>query len=85
MEAWARIAGHRHPIGREEYEEGGEFEGDDEGRRMDNNPACPDILAVSVYDTNPVHMLSTVAKSVVWTKKTRMVWDGKAKTEMAHL
>jgi hypothetical protein len=53
--------------------------------RMDNNPACPDILAVSVYYTTPVHMLSTVVESVVWTKKTRMVWEGKAKTEMAHL
>jgi len=53
--------------------------------RMQNNPACPDILAMSVYDTKPVHMLSTVAESVVWTKKTRKVWDGKAKTEMAHL
>ena len=53
--------------------------------RMQNNPACPDILAVSVYDTKPVHMLSTVAESVVWTKKTRKVWAGKAKTEMAHL
>ena len=53
--------------------------------RMQNNPACPDILAVSVYDTKLVHMLSTVAESVVWTKKTRKVWDGKAKTEMAHL
>ncbi len=59
--------------------------GTTQAARMDNNPACPDILTVSVCDTTPVHMLSTVMESVVWTKKMRMVWDGKAKTEMAHL
>ena len=53
--------------------------------RQVDNPACPDILAMSVYDTKPVHILSTAAESVVWTTKTRTVWDGRAKTEMKFL
>ena len=37
--------------------------------------ACPDLLAVSVYDTKPVHILSNVAKCVKWIVKEREVWS----------
>jgi hypothetical protein len=37
--------------------------------------ACPDLLAVSVYDTKPVHILSTVAECVKWIVKEREVWS----------
>jgi len=37
--------------------------------------ACPDLLAVSVYDTKPVHILSIVAKCVKWIVKEREVWS----------
>jgi hypothetical protein len=40
-----------------------------------DDPSCPDLLAVSVYDTKPVHMLSTVADCVEWIKKERKVWS----------
>jgi hypothetical protein len=43
--------------------------------RLANFPGCPDILAVSTYNTKPVHILSTVAESVEWIAKERKVWD----------
>ncbi len=35
--------------------------------RMEENPTFPDILAVSVYDTKPVHILLTAADLVVYS------------------
>jgi hypothetical protein len=43
--------------------------------RLHNSDACPDLFAVSVYDTKPVHILSTAADCVEWIEKTRKVWD----------
>jgi hypothetical protein len=43
--------------------------------RLANFPGCPNMLAVSPYDTKPVHILSTVAESVEWIAKERKVWD----------
>ena len=40
-----------------------------------NYAACPNLLAVSVYDTKPVHILSTVAECVEWIVKEREVWS----------
>ncbi len=51
-------------------------------KELDANETPPPL---PVTLTVVVSMLSTVTESVVWTKKTRMVWDGKAKTEMEHL
>ena len=35
----------------------------------------PQLLAVSVYDTKPVHFLSTIEESIEWVPKTRQVWN----------
>jgi hypothetical protein len=43
--------------------------------RLHNSDQCPDLFAVSVYDTKPVHILSTVAECVEWIVKERKVWD----------
>jgi hypothetical protein len=32
--------------------------------KLHNSDACPDLFAVSVYDTKPVHILSTAANCV---------------------
>jgi hypothetical protein len=42
--------------------------------KLHNSDACPDLFAVSVYDTKPVHILSTAAESVEWIVKERKVW-----------
>jgi hypothetical protein len=34
--------------------------------RLHNSDECPDLFAVSVYDTKPVHILSTAAECVEW-------------------
>ena len=49
--------------------------------------ACPNLLAVSVYNTKPVHILSTVAKCVEWIVKERKVWSDRIqkKTMMKYL
>ena len=43
--------------------------------RLDNLPGCPSMLAVSTYNTKPVHILSSVTESVKWIAKKREVWD----------
>jgi len=43
--------------------------------RLIDDPKCPDLLAVSVYDTKPVHMLSTSEESIEWITKRRKIWD----------
>ena len=35
---------------------------------------CP-LLAVSVYDTKPVHFLTMCTNKVEWVTKRRLVWD----------
>jgi Transposase IS4 len=36
---------------------------------------CKDLLAVSVYDTKPVHFLSMVSETIKWVEKERTVYD----------
>ncbi len=43
--------------------------------RLHNYDACPDLFAVSVYDTKLVHILSTAADCIEWIVKTWKVWD----------
>ena len=38
-------------------------------------PLLPFLVAVSIYDTNPVHFLLMTYMSIVWITKTRMVFD----------
>jgi hypothetical protein len=42
---------------------------------LKDDDKCPDLLCVSLYDTKPVHLLSTVAETIDWTTKTRKVWS----------
>jgi hypothetical protein len=37
--------------------------------RLLNSADCPDLFACSVYDTKPVHILSTVKESMCWVTK----------------
>jgi hypothetical protein len=53
--------------------------------RLVYNPTCPDVLAVSTYDTKSVHILSTAADSVKWMAKKKKVWDGEKKADMDSL
>ena len=41
------------------------------------------VVAMSVYDSKPVNMLSSIHTKVVMVVKTRMVWDAAAKTRKA--
>lgn len=43
--------------------------------RLVNCPECPDLLAVSCYDTKPVNMLSTASETVEWVHKKRKIWS----------
>ena len=43
--------------------------------RLTGDPGCPDLLAVSVYDTKPVHFLSACAHSIKWREKKREVFE----------
>ena len=39
------------------------------------DPNCPSLLAVSVYNTKPVHFLTMAAKKICWEEKSREVYD----------
>ena len=39
-----------------------------------DDPDCPNLVCVSVYDTKPVHILSTIATHVDWKTMTRDVY-----------
>jgi len=41
--------------------------------RMVDNRNCPDLLASSVYDTKPVHVLSMALECVEWNVKQKKV------------
>jgi hypothetical protein len=36
---------------------------------------CPSLVAVSVYDTKPVHFISMICDSIKWIAKDRQVYD----------
>jgi len=42
--------------------------------KLVNSSDCPDLFACSVYDTKPIHMLSTVNESMYWVLKKWKVW-----------
>ena len=41
----------------------------------EGDPEYPDLVAFSVYDTKPVHFLTTACRSMKWIEKTKKVWD----------
>ena len=43
--------------------------------KLHDSDACPDLFAISVYDTKPVHILLTAAKCVEWIVKEKEVWS----------
>ncbi len=38
-------------------------------------PGCPDVLAVSTYNTKLVYLFSMAAKMVEWIVKEKKVWS----------
>jgi hypothetical protein len=47
--------------------------------KLHNSDVCPNLFAVSVYDTKPVHILSTAAHCVEWIVKEKKVWSDELK------
>ncbi len=57
-------------------EKANSIRGTTKAARLINSPDCPDLLAIAVMDTQPVHFLSTVAETVEWDVMTReRVWS----------
>ncbi len=54
---------------------------------LHNSNNCPQLFAVLVYNTKPVHILSTAADCVEWIMKERKVWSDikQMKTMMKYL
>jgi hypothetical protein len=52
-----------------------QLRGTTKAARLINFDACPNLLAASVYDTKPVHILSSAADCVEWIVKEREVWS----------
>jgi hypothetical protein len=47
--------------------------------KLHNLDACPNLFAVLVYNTKPVHILSTAAECVEWIVKEKEVWSDRIK------
>ena len=45
---------------------------------------CPDLVAVSVYDTKPVHFMSMTCEEIKWITKVRSIYD-KVKNKMVKV
>jgi hypothetical protein len=43
------------------------------------DPSCPSLIAVSVYDTKPVHFLTMCCQEIKWKEKTRKVFNKMSK------
>ena len=43
--------------------------------KLHDSDACPDLFAVSIYNTKPVHILSIAAECVEWIVKEKEVWS----------
>jgi hypothetical protein len=43
--------------------------------KLVNSVDCPDLFAASVYNTKPIHILSTIKESMYWVLKKRKVWS----------
>jgi hypothetical protein len=42
---------------------------------LEGDPDCPNLVAVSVYDTKPVHFISMVSECIEWITKSRKMWN----------
>jgi len=42
---------------------------------LEGDPTCPEMVALSIYDSKPVHFLTMIAESIEWIEKTREVWN----------
>ena len=42
---------------------------------MENKPNCPDLCAVSIYDTKPVHFLTMCNTAIKWIVKKKRVYN----------
>jgi hypothetical protein len=42
---------------------------------LEGDPDCKDLMAFSVYDTKPVHFLSTACTLLSWKEKSKRVFD----------
>ena len=54
---------------------------------LKNSVDTPDMIAASVYDNKPVHLMSTVTGNVEWVEKKRKVWSAAAGANqmMSHM
>jgi hypothetical protein len=69
----------RHSEGGENFGSGQTTSGDDQGGKAKDCRDCPNLLAASVYDTKPVHLLSMAFDCVDWYVTQKKVWNEKAK------
>ena len=61
--------------------EQGKVRGTVKAAELVGDPKCPGLVAVSIYDTKPVHFLSMRCENIKWVEKTRLVYDkNKGKT-----
>jgi len=42
------------------------------------DPECPNLVAISVYDTKPVNILTMACANLEWVEKQKKVWDKNA-------
>jgi len=42
---------------------------------LKGDPGCPNVVAYSVYDTKPVHVVSTACTNLKWREREKLIYD----------
>jgi hypothetical protein len=50
---------------------------------LEGDADCPNLVAVSVYDTKPVHFISMVSECIEWVTKSRKMWNAAVQAMVA--
>jgi hypothetical protein len=50
--------------------------------KLEGDVECPDLVCCSVYDSKPVHLLSTIVEEIDWNVLNRKVWSTEKKANV---
>jgi hypothetical protein len=49
---------------------------------LKGDATCPNLICSSVYDSKPVHLMSTSAECIEWNEKARKIWSNEHRSHV---